>query len=99
MYNKGGDNNRLMITAQIAATNALNYFRAVTGGFPGNAVLEEVEMLTDPPDQFWLITLSYNPSERAGNFPMLYPASKEYKQFKVNASDGNVLSMKIRKID
>jgi hypothetical protein len=45
---------------------------------------------------FWLITLSHTPITASG-VPVLY-AGKEYKQFKVKAEDGGVLSMKIRKL-
>lgn len=85
-----------MITAGQAVQSASNYFRTLTA-YPANPVLEEIEMVKEGANHFWLVTLSYNPSNTIG-ISGIYPGLKEYKQFKVTAKDGGVLSMKIRKI-
>lgn len=64
-------------------------------------MLEEVELTEEGAKKFWLITLSYNPHMMPGGAPVVVfgqSSAKEYKQFKVDADDGNVLSMKIRTI-
>ncbi|MEZ6928093.1 MULTISPECIES: hypothetical protein [unclassified Aeromonas] len=79
----------MAISAQDAARNAADYFRAFTQDyFNFNISVEEVERETD----YWLITLSFAPK----SFSITNPAAKEYKQFKVDLNSGEVLSMKIR---
>ena len=68
-----------------------------------NVRLEEVELSED--EKHWMITLGYDvfsdPSEVQNvliSHPGLRDRYREYKQFRVNAENGNVESMKIRPV-
>ena len=84
-----------MLDVKEAAQRASEYFAAL---FPqdlaSKARLEEVELSDD--GQYWLITLGY-PIDTAG---LLFGTAKprEYKQFKIEAATGQVVSMRIRKV-
>ena len=89
---------RPQIDVETAARAAREYFRKI---YPQINVfsIEEVELTED--DKFWLITLGYEPSnkEKFAAISEFLPAPKtKYKVFKVNASTGRVLSMKIRSL-
>ena len=84
-----------MLDVKEAAHRASEYFGTL---FPqdlaSQARLEEVELSDD--GQYWLITLGY-PVDNAGLlFSMAKP--REYKQFKIEAATGKVVSMKIRNV-
>ena len=84
-----------MLDVKEAAQRASEYFAAL---FPqdlaAKARLEEVELSDD--GQYWLITLGY-PTDTSG---LLLATTKprEYKQFKIEAATGKVVSMTIRKV-
>ncbi len=84
-----------MLDVKEAAKRASEYFAAL---YPpqsvSNVQLEEVELSDD--GQYWLITLGYPLSGL--DALMGSGGRKEYKQFKIDASTGDVKSMKIRKI-
>lgn len=58
--------------------------------------LEEVELSADK--SHWLITLSYEGISDSVASSMLVGKSQRYKVFKLDAENGEVLSMKIRDI-
>ena len=79
------------ITAKEAAQIAANYYRDVSGD--NNAVsVAEVELSDD--GRFWLITLAHQVQSN----PVSFEIKQAYKEFKINAATGEVLSMKIKKI-
>jgi len=61
-----------------------------------NVQLEEVELTTDK--THWLITLSYEGVTTSVASSLLVGKSLIYKQFKLDAESGDVISMKIRDI-
>ena len=82
-----------MIEVKEAALKAREYLSSVLGLGITGITLEEIEL--DEGNGYWLITLGYFAQE--GPFPGIYGIPKKnYKVFKVRASDGQVISMKIR---
>lgn len=80
-----------MITVKQAARNAEQYLTSLVTGVT-DIILEEVESADD--EQFWFITLSYKEP-----FPGIQNIfGKTAKIFKIRKSDGEVVSMKIRKV-
>jgi len=83
-----------MIDAKRAAQAAQEYLNAI---YPNmqfqNLQLEEIELTDDR--KYWMITLSYL---TPGGLPFVYPLPKDYKIFKINAENGEVLFMKIRQV-
>lgn len=84
-----------MLDVKEAALRASEYFASLySPELAANVRLEEVEMSDD--GDFWLITLSY---PRTGlDAIMGSSGNREYKQFKIEAGTGKVISMKIRKV-
>lgn len=94
------------LDAKQAAKLALKYF---TDLFPdakiSDVALEEVEFSED--ENYWLITLGYVPQTAPApqinkSLVTLFgpPSSaRKYKVFKVDARNGKVISMRIRKLD
>lgn len=85
-----------MIEVKQAAEAALAYFNELYEGGYHNLALEEVELSND--EEYWIITLGYNPP--ATGFTQLTGAGikREYKQFKIDSTTGKVISMKIRNV-
>ena len=85
-----------MLDVREAAQKASEYFAGLfKDQNPENLQLEEVEISDD--DQYWLITLSYPvPPELA---TLNFNFKRKYKVFKIDATTGEVKSMKIRKVD
>ena len=86
---------KIKVKAQEAAKIAMEYYKEVTGDYQQPAV-EEVELSED--NKNWLITLGVrrSPGDTISN---LYGKTEiEYKVFKIDAQNGNVLSMKIREV-
>jgi hypothetical protein len=85
-----------MLDVKEAAQRASEYFASL---FPQELVskarLEEVELTED--GQYWLITLGY-PTDEPGMFVFGVAKPWEYKQFRIEAATGKVVSMKIRKV-
>lgn len=83
-----------MIEVKQAAEAAFTYFSDLYKGGHYNLALEEVELSND--EKYWLITLGYNPPTTG--FTQLTGAGikREYKQFKIDSTTGEVVSMKIR---
>jgi hypothetical protein len=85
-----------MLDVKEAAQRASEYFATL---FPADlaskARLEEVELSDD--GQYWLITLGY-PKDETPNFLFGTGRPREYKQFKIEAATGKVVSMKIRNV-
>lgn len=82
------------ISAKEACNIAKNYFwvlllRKI------DLQIEETEMDTD--EKNWLITISYEEKDKSSGSSLLF-SKKLYKKFKVDAINGVVKSMKIRKI-
>ena len=87
-----------MIGIKDAAAKAAEYFKELYGSQFGNVLIEEVEQQLEMDGTYWYITLGYDvpsPSilSQFGGKP-----SRAYKVFKINASTGDVLSMKIREV-
>lgn len=84
-----------MLDVKEAAQRASEYFATL---FPqdlaSKARLEEVELSED--GEYWLITLGY-PVDVTGLF-IGQAKPREYKQFKIEAATGKVVSMKIRNV-
>lgn len=77
-----------------AAQAAMQYFQRL---FPAvtHFSLEEVELSED--EKYWMITLGYDVARVSGSI-ILRPPTTKYKVFKVNATTGEVLAMKIRSL-
>lgn len=78
------------VTVKAAVKSAIEYLQFVQnelGGELQDVRLEEVELSEDK--SYWLITLGYQPGTGIVR-------DREYKIFKVNATDSLVMSMKIR---
>jgi len=76
-----------------AARIAREYLRVLIPEIPENDIsLEEIE----PGDDEWIVTLGYTNPHRV---PSFMPTNDEriYKRFRIDAVDGNVISMNIRK--
>ena len=84
-----------MINAKDASDKAKEYLFAF---FPEaeQVQLEEVELSADK--KHWMITLSYEGVSGSVASSMLVGKSLRYKIFKLDAKNGEVLSMKIRDI-
>lgn len=80
-----------LIDAKQAVIAAANYFTQVTGNTSGVTV-EEIEREGD----VWLVTLGFYPPAIPSTPFSLAPATKAFKVFRVDATSGEVLSMKIR---
>ncbi len=82
-----------MIDAKKAVELAIQYFRSVSLGTPGpwNITVEEVELSED--ETSWLVTLGYTDSPTQ---VIVGGAGRRYKIFRIDATSGRVLSMKIR---
>lgn len=88
-----------MMDVKQAARLASDYFNGLyeEQGLK-NVRLEEVELTED--GKYWLITLSYPVQAETGIIPTLnLMPVRQYKIFKINAETGDVVSMKIRKVD
>ena len=84
-----------MIDVREAVRRAFEYFRALYADkiFPG-LMLEEVELT----EGYWFVTLGYDapsslPAALAGT------TRREYTRLKIKAATGEILSMKIRRIE
>lgn len=89
---------RRAIDARAAAQAAAAYFQVL---YPNVTAfgLEEVELSDD--GSHWQITLSFEVSQKPGGlvaFPFQPPKTK-FKVFKVDARTGEVVSMRIRKLE
>jgi hypothetical protein len=85
-----------MLDVKEAARRASEYFAGLYADQSlSNVQLEEVELSED--GRHWFITLSYPvpPELAALNFNF----KRKYKVFKIDAETGQVVSMKIRKVD
>jgi hypothetical protein len=84
------------LTPQQAVNAAFNYLISVLPGGGSSSIrnvrIEELERVEE--EQFWQVVLSY---DAVGDFA--FEAKREYKEFRVDAKTGNVLWMKIKKID
>jgi len=81
-----------MMSVKDAAGRAVEYFRELYGSQFGNLMVEEVER----DDNCWYITLGYDLSSVLAQFGGKAP--RGFKVFKIDASTGEVLSMKIREV-
>ena len=86
---------KIRIKAQEAAKIATEYYKEVTGDYNQPAV-EEVEISED--NKYWLITLGARRSSGDAISDLYGKTEIEYKVFKIDAQNGNVLSMKIREV-
>jgi hypothetical protein len=84
------------ISPQEAANTAMKYLKELVP-IQSNVTVEEVEL--NGRENEWHITLGYIPADIQTNVYFgIGQKAKEYKEFRVNAVTGKVLSMKIRKI-
>ncbi len=87
-----------MLDVKEAAQRASEYFAGLYADEGvANVQLEEVELTDD--GQYWLITLSY-PMVPPNQSPLFFNVSsnRKYKVFKIDATTGEVKSMKIRNV-
>jgi hypothetical protein len=94
-----------MIDVTLAVTAARDYIQKMQpllGGSLENLRLEEIELSED--EQHWMVTLGYDTFYKPYEVPRLLATSdiqtrsREYKLFRINADDGAVEAMKIRKV-
>lgn len=86
-----------MLNAKQAAQKAKEYLVDLTTVHSGNVFLEEVEM--DESGRFWLITLGFPSRSQSLTLAPFAGSPKEYKVFKVSMTTGEVMIMKIRKLE
>lgn len=85
-----------------AARDYIKKFKPLLDDPLENLRLEEVELTED--EKYWLITLGYdnhlNSSLNSSDFltPAFRRPEREYKLFRINADNGRVEAMKIRKV-
>lgn len=81
-----------MVDVRVATNSAVEYLKQF---FPNanNVQLEEIEISED--EKFWSVTLSYDDGDR---YSVNFNREKKYKIFKIDATSGGVLSMKIREL-
>jgi len=85
------------IDARRAASAAAGYFQQLYPNVSSFS-LEEVELSED--GDYWFITLSFELGAKIGGFPVtLQPPKTKFKVFKVNVRTGEVVSMRIRKLE
>ncbi len=87
----------IRISPKEAASSAAAYYEAVTGDTLGQVFIEEVELSED--EKHWKVTLSHKDYTEHGS--VLYgiqPAGRRFKSFVIDAMNGEVKSMKIKKI-
>ncbi len=86
-----------MVTIKEAIRNSVHFLNEIDESLlNGDFLVEEVEKTED--NVYWLITLSFLSEKRTGKkFSML--AERKFKIFKVTASTGDVVSMKIRELE
>jgi len=83
------------IDVKMAAKIAMNYFDELFGGPYADLTLEEVEKK----GVVWYLTLGYNPGRKLGGTIVIPPnATRQYKLLLVNAINGEVESMKVRRM-
>lgn len=92
MKNNMKDLKKGKMTAKQACDIAINYFWELLGV---RIEIQVEETAMDIDGKNWLITMSY--TEQDKSVSLIY-SKKLYKIFKINASTGQVISMKIRKI-
>ncbi len=85
-----------MIEVKQAAEAALAYFNELYKSGYHNLALEEVELSND--EEYWIITLGYNPPSIGLTQLTGAGAKREYKQFKIDSTTEKVISMKIRNV-
>lgn len=83
------------LDARGAAQAAFNYFTALYPSVKAYS-LEEIEQTED--GEHWLITLGFDTDAKANGWALMPPKTK-FKVFKVNIQTGEVVSMKIRKLE
>jgi hypothetical protein len=87
-----------MIDVKQAVKTAIDYFKNLYADSPfSNLLLEEVELTED--ETYWLITLSYSYPTDDKLMSAIAPLKRGYKTLKINASTGEVISMKIRTLE
>lgn len=86
-----------MIEPKVAVENAAKYYRDATSD-DSQLLLEELELSEDK--KKWHVTISHiNPATRSLSILMGTQAEDRlYKAFVVDATTGDVLSMKVKKI-
>lgn len=89
-----------MINVQEAIKRSLDYAKGFYGRSIDGILLEEIELVDETN---WIITLSFyleessNPATRT--FGILTQQNRRFKQFKINAESGDIVSMKIREFN
>ena len=81
-----------MMSVKDATGRAVEYFTELYGSQFKNLLLEEVER----EGEFWHITLGYDLPSILAQYGG--PAPRGFKVFKIDASTGEVVSMKIREV-
>ncbi len=80
------------IPVQQAVSVALHYFQTLYQQPVGDVAVEEVQKVDN--DKYWLITLGYSAQKSA----FIGVGARAYKDIRVNASTGEPVSMKVRKL-
>ena len=87
---------RPLLSPQQAAQCASNYLNALIPLNPAiPPTVEEVELSND--EKYWRITLGFTPAQQS-SVGFFLAGGREYKIFEVNVFNGDVKSMKIRKL-
>jgi hypothetical protein len=82
-----------MIDVRQAVTLAEKYFAELSS--QGGILFEEVELRDSGGSNRWLVTLSV---PTPGSFSFSGPPQRDYKVVTINAEDGSLESVKIRKL-
>lgn len=90
----------IMIDVKEAFESATKYFKDMYGESVQGVAIEEIELSDD--EKYWYITIGYiDRSQPLGAPGLLYDpfgTKRAYKIFEIDANNGIVKSMKIRKI-
>lgn len=86
-----------MVEPKIAVQKCADYYRNVSGDSTSPLLIEEIELSSNK--KHWNVTLSH-PNPNASSLSVLYgnTDNRLFKAFVVDASTGEVLSMKVKKI-
>ena len=89
----------MLLTAKQAASVAAKYLKDLIPSAEG-VLLEEVDQEISRGKLTWNITLSFVPGSGSGVSILPYTISgkKDYKAFRIDATSGEVISMKIRNV-
>lgn len=85
-----------MLSTTAARDAAFSYFGQVYGDQFTNLALEEIELSDD--ERYWYVTIGFDiPTQHPAALVLQLPPKRGYKVLKIDAQNGSVKSMKMRK--